>query len=283
MFSQLEQQSPSPPPPPQPQQQQQQQQLPYEEQQSIPINQASHLLVSFSQFLTVCIHNILYYRSIYPAQTFLTSRAYNLPVHQSRHPKVCSWIRDAVDAVKAQLVLGAVERIAVVIYDGQARVMERWMFDVASFPAWKGFKEARGPRTDEDDEDDGPIDGGENAEASSAEGKVNWTNVDEQLRATVRKLAYAGEKMASLPEGCTFTIAVELRDESEAPIGHPQPWIPTQSNLQTRSKDKQTPGQDVGGSKTTPLRAVEAGPLFFECWVEEGKAKEQMSPHASHE
>ncbi|KAI1767279.1 DNA-binding protein [Hypoxylon sp. FL1150] len=251
-----------------------------EDQQSIPFNQASHLLASFTRFLTVCIHNILYYRSIYPAETFLTSRAYNLPVHQSRHPKVCSWIGDAVDAVEAQLVLGAVERIAVVIYDRQARVMERWMFDVASFPAWKGFNDVVGPRTEEEEEL-----AEEAAEAEintdNAETKVNWADVDEQLRATIRKLAHAGEKMGALPEGCTFTIAVELRDEGEAPIGHPQPWIPTQSNLQPESKEKQVPGQDVGGAKTIPLRAVEAGPLFFECWAEEGKAKEQLSSSTS--
>ncbi|KAI1478363.1 hypothetical protein K445DRAFT_319466 [Daldinia sp. EC12] len=247
----------------------------HEEQQSVPLSQASNLLTSFTQFLTICIHNILYYRSIYPAQTFLTSRAYNLPVHQSRHPKVCSWIRDAVDAVKGQLVLGAVERIAVVIYDGQARVMERWMFDVANFPAWKGFKEA--PRNARMEGEDELVEGTE----SAAEGKVNWVNVDEQLRATVRKLAYTAEKMLSLPEGCTFTIAVELRDEGEAPIGHPQPWIPSQSNLQTKSRDNPTPGQDIGGAKTTPLRTVEAGPLFFECWVEEGKAKEQLLSQSS--
>lgn len=189
---------------------------PQEDQQSIPINQASHLLTSFTQFLTVCIHNILYYRSIYPAETFLTSRAYNLPVHQSRHPKVCSWIGDAIDAVEAQLVLGVVERIAVVIYDGRANVMERWMFDVASFPAWKGFKDAIGLRTEEEEME--PAEGAVEAE-NNTEAKVNWADVDEQLRATIRKLAFAGEKMTPLPEGCTFTIAVELRDEGEAPIG----------------------------------------------------------------
>ncbi|KAI1143116.1 DNA-binding protein [Hypoxylon sp. FL0543] len=247
-----------------------------EDQQSLPLSQASQLLTSFTQFLTICIHNILYYRSIYPAETFLTSRAYNLPVHQSRHPKVCSWIRDAVDAVQAQLVLGVVERIAVVIYDGQARVMERWMFDVAGFPAWKGVKETKVSRAEEEEE----LAEGAGAAESSAERKLNWADVDEQFRATIRKLAYAGEKMAPLPEGCTFTIAVELRDEGEAPIGHPQPWIPTQSNLQTKSKERDTPGQDVGGAKTTPLRSVEAGPLFFECWVEEGKAKGQAASPA---
>ncbi|KAI1426886.1 HORMA domain-containing protein [Xylaria sp. FL1777] len=251
--------------------------------QSITLAQATRLLTTFTHFLTVCIHNILYYRGLYPATTFLTSRAYNLPVHQSRHPAVCSWVRDAVDAARAQLAQGAVERLAVVIYSSAGGVMERWMFDVARFPAWKGV--ARDGKGKErawmwaaDDEDDVAVadavvveQGGEQQQQQQS--KVNWTNVDEQLRAAVRRLAYASEKMAPLPEGCTFTVAVELRDEAEAPIGHPQPWVPTQPNLQTASKDQQTPGADVGGAKTTALRAVEAGPLFFECWVEEGKAK----------
>ncbi|KAI8632461.1 HORMA domain-containing protein [Xylariaceae sp. FL1651] len=252
---------------------------------SLTIPQATRLLTTFTHFLTVCIHNILYYRGLYPSSTFLTSRAYNLPVHQSRHPAVCSWIRDAVDAARAQIAQGAVERLAVVVYDAVGAVMERWMFDVAHFPMWKGLpKDGKGKErawSREDEEEDANGDD----TAAGAEGeqqqqqnqaKVNWTNVDEQLRTAVRRLAYAGEKMAPLPEGCTFTVAVELRDEAEAPIGHPQPWVPTQPNLQTASKDQQTPGEDVGGAKTIPLRAVEAGPLFFECWVEEGKAKIEL-------
>ncbi|KAI5922534.1 DNA-binding protein [Camillea tinctor] len=257
----------------------------------LPLPQASHLLTSFTQFLTVCIHNILYYRGLYPSQTFLTSRAYNLPVHQSRHPRVCAWVRDAVDAVRAQLVRGAVERIAVVIHDGRARgVMERWMFDVAGFPAWQGVAGREQQDSGGGDiAEGGAEDGGEWDEdaagdgngGAAEDGKVNWTDVDEQLRAAVRRLAYAGEKMTPLPAGCTFTVAVELRDESEAPIGHPQPWVPSQPNLQTKSKQKQNPGEDIGGAKTTPLRIVEVGPLFFECWVEEGKAKIEHSSTAA--
>lgn len=262
--------------------------------QAVSLPQASQLLGAFINFLTVCVHNILYYRAVYPPESFLTARAYNLPVHQSRHPRVCDWVRDALDAVRAQLVRGTVERLAVVIYDDQTRVMERWIFDLAAFPAWAGVKEAYGRGS------------GKSAAAGASgepeDDRLNWTDVDEQLRAAVRRLAYAGEKMAALPEGCTFTIAVELREQGEAPIGvsrfsmslcrppwelrqvtnevrflflskHPQPWIPTQPNLQTPSKTRETSGADVGGARTTPIRAVEAGPLFFECWIEEGKDK----------
>ncbi|KAI1336580.1 DNA-binding protein [Xylariaceae sp. FL0016] len=261
---------------------------------------ASHLLTSFTHFLTVAIHNILYYRHLYPQPTFLTARSYNLPVHQSRHPLVCAWVRDAVDAVSSQIAAGAVHRLALVLYGPDpagAPVLERWMFDVAAFPAWPASvarahaAHAKGKGRaataaffdrDRDDHNDDRDDDKNNNSSSSTRAKnthtrLNWTDLDEQMRAAVRRLAHAAEKMEPLPEGCTFTVAVELRDESEAPIGHPQPWIPTQPNLQTKSKDRDTPGDDVGGTKTIPLRAVEAGPMFFECWVEEGKAKAELN------
>ncbi|ETS83201.1 hypothetical protein PFICI_05077 [Pestalotiopsis fici W106-1] len=249
---------------------------------TLTVTQSSHLLLSFTHFLTVAIHNVLFYRSLYPPTTFLTTRAYNLAVHQSRHPAVCNWIRDAVDAIRAQLVLGSVSRIAIVIHAPDSTVLERWMIDVAQFPAFKGYKEPRGNRRDEEDDGVGapervPIPGedrgGVDAGAQSKARRVNWTDVDEAFRAAVRRMALAGEKMSALPEGCSFTVAVELRDESEAPIGYPQSWIPSEPHLQPSSKDKPVPGGDIGGAKTTPIRSVEVGPLFFECWVEEGKTK----------
>ncbi|KAI7789136.1 mutagen sensitive-26 [Diaporthe eres] len=274
----------------------------------VPITEARTLFNSFSSFLTVSIHTILYYRSIYPKQTFLSAKAFNLPVHQSRHPKVCSWINDAVDAVMAQAAKGSVERVAVVIHaplqpapskdspDQQlapGSVLERWMFDVSRFPAWPGGIEAmrnfRGEergvdQLQEDEEDaeeevgsgdDNPEDAAPDTAAAEGDqaGLVNWTDVDEQLRGAVRRLAYAGETMEALPPGCSFTVAVELRDEARAPIGHPQPWIPSQPDLQPGSRTRPRKAVGVGSTKTIPVRTVEAGPLFFECWVEEGRTK----------
>jgi mitotic spindle assembly checkpoint protein MAD2B len=89
---------------------------PNPEEDSLPLDHSHILLTSFNSFLTVAIHNILYYRNIYPPSTFLSTKAYNLPVHQNRHPKVCAWIRDAVDAVAVQLSTGHVSRIAIVIH-----------------------------------------------------------------------------------------------------------------------------------------------------------------------
>lgn len=140
-------------PPPQPE--------PNPEEDSLPLDHSHILLSSFNSFLTIAIHNILYYRNIYPPSTFLSTKAYNLPVHQNRHPKVCAWIRDAVDAVAAQLATGHVSRVAIVIHAPleppllnpssasqtpsqqqpstiipPGAVLERWLIDTSHFPAW---------------------------------------------------------------------------------------------------------------------------------------------------
>ncbi|KAI0155031.1 HORMA domain-containing protein [Xylariaceae sp. FL1272] len=223
--------------------------------QSLPSQEAHQLLATFSHFFTVCIHNVLFYRGIYPNRAFIKARAYNTPVNQCRHPTVCAWIRDAVDAAQAQIAQGTVERLVIVIYDAKSVVLERWMFDIAGFPAWGGR-----PKLDEETSEE-----------------INWTDVEEQLRAALRRLAYAGEKMAPLPKGCTYTLAIELRDNADAPMKQPQPWMPTKPTLQPASVGQRKAGLDIGGAKTTPVRAIEAGPLFFECWVEESKAKVELS------
>ncbi|KLU93032.1 hypothetical protein MAPG_11973, partial [Magnaporthiopsis poae ATCC 64411] len=89
---------------------------PEDDPSAIPLPYAHTLLRSFDSFLTVAVHNILYYRGIYPPRTFLSVRAFDLPVQQNRHPLVCAWVRDAVDAVSAQIADGAVHRVAVVLH-----------------------------------------------------------------------------------------------------------------------------------------------------------------------
>lgn len=260
----------------------------------VPITDAHTLFNSFTSFLTVSIHTILYYRGIYPRPTFLSAKAFNLPVHQSRHPKVCTWINDAVDAVMAQVAKGSVDRVAVVIHSppnqqlAPGTVLERWMFDVSRFPSWPGGIEAiknfRGDGGEEqhDNEDDNASGEDTNGDIAAegvtvdnnASAPINWADVDEHLRGAVRRIAYAGEKMDTLPEGCTFTVAVELRDDAQAPIGHPQPWIPTQPRGgHPHGAHRQQ--REIHAS-TTPIRSVGAGPLFFECWVEEGKSKDAL-------
>ncbi|KHN93779.1 REV7-like protein [Metarhizium album ARSEF 1941] len=230
-------------------------------------SQASALLGCFTNFLTVALHSILYHRKLYPEATFLTARAYNLPVHQSRHPGVCAWIRDAVAAVGAQVRVGSARQVSLVIHaPASFDVVERWIFDLQSFPATWGDKDtSSGP----------PLD------PATADEAVNWTDVNEALRGALSRIAHVGQSRPRLPDGCTFTIGIELRDQALPPIQHPQLWIPAQPHLQTASESRPELGRALGGTATAPIRSVRAGPLFFECWVEQGKlASSTASPEA---
>ncbi|KAF4509119.1 hypothetical protein G6O67_005421 [Ophiocordyceps sinensis] len=226
----------------------------------LPPEHASALVSSFTSFVTIAIHSLLYHRRLYPPTTFLLARAYNLPVHQSRHPAVCAWVRDAVAAVAHQLRSAAARRVALAVHEPAAlAVVERWVFDLCAFPADPRLVAAEGSHVL------GPQRGDE-----GEQNRVNWTDVHEALRGALRRLAYAGESMPPPPHDSTFTLAIELRDDALAPIQHPQLWIPSEPHLQPPTASNPHQGAALGGSSTTPIRSVQAGPLFFECWVEQG-------------
>lgn len=140
-------------------------------------------------------------------------------------------------------------------------VVERWIFDVSSFPMW--------PDDDDDDDDDGDNaennnaetvknngpEGGDqemneaddeevrvvvNEDSEDSEGDddddddddeededaINWDDINESLRGALGRLASAAEEMPRLPEGCPFTLAIELRGEASPPIAVNFPFRP---------------------------------------------------------
>jgi len=101
-----------------------------------------------------------------------------------------------------------------------------------------------------------------------------------QFRALLSRICTSAAQLAPLPEGCTFTLAIELRDkpQGQPPVGWPQPWNPAVLGLQKPGpydldSDVSQKGKDLGGARTTPLRTLEAGAFLMEAWVEEGQAK----------
>ena len=111
-----------------------------------------------------------------------------------------------------------------------------------------------------------------------------------------------------MPEDCSFTLAIELRDEEgvDAPIGRGDRWIAAEPGLQKErrregggyggfegsggdvdaeeySVGESRKGKDLGGVRTTPVRALEAGAFRMEVWIEEGKGKFQAQVEEDHE
>jgi len=233
---------------------------------STPTNYIS-LVAHFLDFLTVSIHTILYERNVYPAESFISTRKYNYPVRQSRHPDVCEWVNDAVNHIEKELMKGAIEKISLVIFSRWDDPLERFVFDLSRFPVvpkseWYTTFAKSGESRDKN---------------------LPLANMSEQFRAVMAKLAFCHRDLEPLPDECHFNIAIELRGEADPPIGHPQPWIPAVPSLQKERESEHSSasvGEDLGGLATTPLRLVDAGPMSFEMWIEEGKTKiEALDKH----
>ncbi|KAL1303771.1 hypothetical protein AAFC00_007110 [Neodothiora populina] len=221
---------------------------------------------TFTDFLCVAIHTILYERSIYPETSFLSARKYNFAVRQNRHPRVCAYVLDAVAAVEAELLKGSVDRVVVVIYDKHDTPLERFVFDVSFFPYVPPEHQATPLRQAQAQQDEGVF-------------ILPLVDLQEQLRATMVKLTTCSSRLRPLPPNseCTFAVAIELKEDSrEPPVGHPQPWIPVQPRLgkgKEKEKAMDTSAANDAQARTVPLRAVEAGYMVFESWIEEAKAK----------
>lgn len=266
------------------------------------------ILGHVTYFLTVAIHTILFERNVYPDYSFTTVRAYNLPVRQSRHPEVCSWIQSAVAAVRAELVKGAVARVVVAIaHPDTYQILERYVFDLERLP-YVPKKELDTPIVWDEEQSKGsdePQEEPKDPYGPGGEREFELVDLTEQLRATLASISVCRRRLKSVPKGCTFTVAIELKDDADAPIGHPQAWVPVQPELQRMKGKKpgesletevtdpddfedQQPedssgsarrplGSELGGQRTIPMRAVAAEGVAFELWVEEGGAKDDLA------
>ncbi|CAD6446347.1 a8e2384b-11ff-422f-ba91-46e6e07c10b3 [Sclerotinia trifoliorum] len=203
---------------------------------STPHSLHTHLL----SFLTLSIHTILHARGLYPKNTFLLTRAFNFPVPQNRHPQLCTYINNCITSLTPHLQSGTIETISIIIYtDRQTptpQILERYIFNVSSFPSIppsERFTEFEFRGVNEKNE-------------------IRNIDVEEELRATLRKLAYSAENLEGLrnPEDCTWSLVMELKEgetgEGNAPISHPQVWEPAVAELQVEGEWRGMEGNGEG-------------------------------------
>ncbi|TEY34827.1 hypothetical protein BOTCAL_0610g00030 [Botryotinia calthae] len=229
-------------------------------------------------------------------------------VPQNRHPELCAYINSCVSAITPHLQAGTINTVSLVIYSDSpprvapssspanisstptgpypssspsVQILERYIFNLSSFPSIPfnerfTFLEGRAP-----------------ADINA----IRNIDVEEELRACLRKLAYSASKLEDLknPEECTWGVVMEMKEddgEGNAPIGHPQRWEPAVAELQippggatdmkgkgkarddeAETRKESRVGKARGGIKSTAIRAVEVGDFIMEAWIEEGKAK----------
>lgn len=214
------------------------------------------LIDTLCSFLTVSIHHLLYLRRLYPPVSFVSVRAYNSPVRQSRHPAVCRWVQDAIAAVRDQLEKNAVDNVALCIYecDHNNTVLERWIFDLRQFPIVDKrnrdvpfAQEAASPATAAP-----PPQANSNskpqlqvAQDSSLRKPVSWADLEAHFRAILSRIGVCAGKLSALPgtstlssstkptpqassknnvdatpePECSFTLSMQVRESADRPVG----------------------------------------------------------------
>lgn len=256
---------------------------------SLP-NTHSALTLSLTSFLSVTIHQILFLRSVYPRSTFLPVRAYNYPVRQSRHPRVCTWISDAATAIQMELLKSTTAAASVVIYSVRTKQpLEKYTFDMSKMP-----------RVSSSDTHT-PLERSDNpGNQATVAHDVSTVDLEAQFRAVLARLASACARLTPLPpnEECSFTVCIDLRDGAEPPAGvskENQAWIaaePRRDDTDSGNDNGSGNGSPKEGSgspsennhdgtektsrsraKTVPVRRVDAGEMKLEVWVEEAKGK----------
>ena len=264
------------------------------------------LLDTLTSFLTVSIHHILSLRRLYPAASFHSVRAYNYPIRQSRHPNVCTWILDAVAAVRDQVERGTVESVSVCIFEmGRNQVLERWTVDLRSFPVVeKARREVPfAARVEDEDAGNGGSAGDAGAAATGGEDpllrrKINVADLEAQFRGMLSRIATASAKLKPLPKEpeCSFTITIEVKDDADRPVGRldklERAWVAAEPDVfdddegdddddddnDTNDENSSDPAKTRRQQgKTTPVRRLEAGELRLEMWVEESQSKLDMA------
>ncbi|KAL9022414.1 MAG: hypothetical protein Q9185_000320 [Variospora sp. 1 TL-2023] len=236
------------------------------------IDNYQSIVSAFSDFLTVAIHTILHERDIYPRPSFLTARKFNCPVKQSRHPKVCKWIQDAVAAVEVEMLKCVLSAVSLVIHapPPSSTPLERYVFSTAAFPSVPSSELL----------------------TSFTGNPPPVTDLPEQFRATIARLSTLSSSLSPLPPDCSFNLMMELRDDAgvEPPLGPTTPWIAAEPGLQKQRKTnadssseieaqgRSKMGKDLGGAKATPVRNVESGAFALEMWIEEGQGKFDEQP-----
>lgn len=224
----------------------------------------SSLHQTLTSFLTIWTHHILFLRSLYPSTSFLPVRAYNYPVRQSRHPDVCAWINSAIAAISHQLTRSTVRRVALCIYSVERNAtLERWVVDVCALPVVE-----RGELDTPFAEEEGEGEGGRGGERVLST-KLNVADLEAQFRAVLVRLDAVCARLRELPgkgEGeCSFTLAVEVREEADRPVGRmdeeERKWVAAEPGPFEGDKEQ--------GRRVVPVRRLEAGELRMELLVEE--------------
>jgi mitotic spindle assembly checkpoint protein MAD2B len=71
-----------------------------------------------------------------------------------------------------------------------------------------------------------------------ANSEIERQNLGDSLRAALIRTAFSDAKLSTLPEGCSFTLTIEVREETDRPGGNVPPPVPLSQCFQLEFQDE---------------------------------------------
>lgn len=204
------------------------------------------------EFLEAAIHTILFIRGVYPPDLFVRRRKWDAPVYQSRHPALNEYIAGAVSAVRDELALGTVDKVVLVIKNGQDVALERFIFSLHTVVQ------------------PGPAEMSRWNKDMVVQDSLPFLALPQHFRAFLVKLSLVEAQLGDLPpdEDMSFGVFLELNEGAVPSAGKgsdPPPWIAahTQHSSAGTSDDAQL----------RVIRALETGVIDLALAVQESGEK----------
>ncbi|KAI0727808.1 DNA-binding protein [Fomitopsis betulina] len=212
----------------------------------LSFNQVVH---GISEFIEVAIHNILYVRQVYPVELFLRRKKYDTVVFQSRHPALNEYISGAVKAIEDELILGALDKVVVVIKNKEEVALERFIFAIDSLIPVAPFNRD-----------------------TSVDGAMTPRSLGQYFRSFLVKLSMIEAQLGQIEnrddDALSFAIVIELKDD-RAPAattdGNPPAWVP--------AIDAHTTAAVTDKAELHMVRVVETGIINLALAVQESEEK----------
>ncbi|KIR38509.1 mitotic spindle assembly checkpoint protein MAD2B [Cryptococcus deuterogattii 99/473] len=205
----------------------------------------------------ISLHTILCIRQIYPPTTFTRRRAHGVPVYQSRHPTVRTYISQVIASVGKEIHEGRLKRMTVVIKSVLTGLpVERMIFDIGYLSGLDGRKDiglTGAPNADEL----GLMLRGFLIKLSSLDGQLLDNNGTYAYYIAPRDLD-ANFRI----EECTFAIIIETNDDlapSSNTTEDTGPWVPALAKDTLRPSQKEDAECPEKHEPLLSVKAIETG------------------------
>ncbi|KAL5639343.1 hypothetical protein ACGC1H_006751 [Rhizoctonia solani] len=204
------------------------------------------------EFLEVAIHTILFIRGVYPPDLFIRRRKWDAPVYQSRHPALNEYIAGAVGAVRDELLLGKVDKLVLVIKNGQDVALERFIFSLQTVVQ------------------PGPSEMSRWNKDMVVQNSLPFLALPQHFRSFLVKLSLVEAQLGDLPpdEDMSFGIFLELQDGASPSASKgtdPPPWI--------AAHPQHTSAGTSDDAQLRVIRALETGVIDLALAIQESGEK----------